>query len=124
MKEVVVVDLITTVKFFLLDVDKPQDDRMLASCQVTDWEQLGGWVQLVHVNPNCRRQGYGRLLLQEMLAYAREADKTGLGLAVRKHNKAAYQLYKSLGFVGCYVHGQDIIMTIHLGHQEGGQGSG
>ena len=51
------------------------------------------------VKPECRGQGVGRHLLEEMLALARVAqDHAEVGLFVYKHNQPAFECYKAVGF--------------------------
>lgn len=52
----------------------------------------------VYVEPKRRRQGYGRLLLEAVLAYAQEAGCERVLLEVRESNTAAIALYQNLNF--------------------------
>ncbi len=55
---------------------------------------------LVHhmsVHPEHQNKGYGKLLMQEAIKYAKEL-KLQAKLEVHKDNKAANKLYKSFGF--------------------------
>jgi ribosomal-protein-alanine N-acetyltransferase len=45
-----------------------------------------------------RRQGYARVLLEELIAYMQQSNCQHIFLEVRKGNTAAQQLYFSLGF--------------------------
>ncbi|MBN1238283.1 MAG: ribosomal protein S18-alanine N-acetyltransferase [Gammaproteobacteria bacterium] len=50
------------------------------------------------VHPNVQRLGYGRRLLNALLAKAREAEVDKVFLEVRPSNKVALSLYRSVGF--------------------------
>lgn len=50
------------------------------------------------VDPDFQRRGLGRLLLQQLLNYAREAGVQRLFLEVRPSNTAALTLYQQCGF--------------------------
>ena len=50
------------------------------------------------VRPECRRQGIGRRLMQQVEIWARELDCCKITLEVRHDNQAAQRLYRSYGF--------------------------
>ena len=50
------------------------------------------------VHPSLHRLGYGRRMLDSLLAKAREAEVKKVFLEVRPSNKAALALYRSVGF--------------------------
>lgn len=50
------------------------------------------------IHPSCQRLGYGRRLLVEALARAREIGVETVFLEVRPSNDVAIMLYRSLGF--------------------------
>jgi ribosomal-protein-alanine N-acetyltransferase len=52
----------------------------------------------VAVAPSSRRQGIGRALVEDVLAYARAHDASKVLLEVRASNEAALRLYERLGF--------------------------
>lgn len=52
----------------------------------------------VAVDPARRRQGIGRALVEDVLAYARAHDASKVLLEVRASNDAALRLYERLGF--------------------------
>ncbi len=52
----------------------------------------------VVVSATARRKGIGRLLLTQLLAYAREARVSSIFLEVRESNQAARRLYEKSGF--------------------------
>jgi ribosomal-protein-alanine N-acetyltransferase len=53
----------------------------------------------IAVHPNFRRQGIGRLLLEQVVAAARRQDRVRVTLDVRFSNAPAQNLYRSFGFV-------------------------
>lgn len=57
-----------------------------------------GDVQTIAVHPSVRGRGYGRLLLDALIAEAARRGVTQLFLEVRADNDVAQQLYSSVGF--------------------------
>ncbi len=57
-----------------------------------------GQIINVAVHPDARGQGLGRLLMQGLIAAAREKKLAVLSLEVRAGNERAIGLYRSLGF--------------------------
>ena len=53
----------------------------------------------IAVHPDFRRQGIGRLLLEQVVAAARHQDRVRVTLDVRFSNAPAQNLYRSFGFV-------------------------
>lgn len=53
----------------------------------------------IAVHPDFRRQGIGRLLLEQVVAAARRQDRLRVTLDVRFSNAPAQNLYRSFGFV-------------------------
>ena len=53
----------------------------------------------IAVHPDFRRQGIGRLLLEQVVAAARCQDRLRVTLDVRFSNAPAQNLYRSFGFV-------------------------
>jgi len=51
------------------------------------------------IDPHHRRQGWGKILLRQMISFVIRNGGQSLILEVRKGNTAAVQLYQSLGFV-------------------------
>ena len=56
------------------------------------------WIEDVVVDRPCRGRGYGRQLLQHLIAEARQAGAKSINLTSRPSRIAANQLYQSLGF--------------------------
>jgi [ribosomal protein S18]-alanine N-acetyltransferase len=77
----------------------------------------------IAVHPDFRRQGIGRLLLEEVVAAARRQERLRVTLDVRFSNASAQNLYRSFGFVtrglrkGYYSdNGEDaLVMALELG---------
>ena len=57
-----------------------------------------GYISNVAVDPACRRQGIGDLLIRELLARAEKRDLSFVTLEVREHNAPAIALYRKHGF--------------------------
>jgi len=53
----------------------------------------------IAVHPDFRRQGIGRLLLEQVVAAARRQERVRVTLDVRFSNTSAQSLYRSFGFV-------------------------
>jgi ribosomal-protein-alanine N-acetyltransferase len=53
----------------------------------------------IAVHPDFRRQGIGRLLLEQVVAAARRQDRVRVTLDVRFSNAPAQNLYRGFGFV-------------------------
>ncbi|MBE6564388.1 MAG: ribosomal-protein-alanine N-acetyltransferase [Ruminococcaceae bacterium] len=64
------------------------------SCLFDQWE-----VERVGVSPDCRRSGWGRMLMEPICAELKAQEGGGtLFLEVRASNTGALALYRSLGF--------------------------
>ncbi len=72
----------------------------------------------VAVHPDHRRCGIGKLLLQEILAEARQNGACSASLEVRASNLPAIALYQALGFQqvairqGYYENGEDALLMV------------
>ena len=55
-------------------------------------------IQTIAVAPTARRQGLGRMMMQHLIAQARERRAKAVFLEVRADNPGAEQLYADLGF--------------------------
>lgn len=58
-----------------------------------------GEIMRIAVCPAYRGWGYGKKLMEQMAAFARERGVTAMTLEVRSSNGSAINLYKSYGFV-------------------------
>ena len=57
-----------------------------------------GQITNVAVSRNFRRLGYGRLVVEELINYAKEHNFYNISLEVRESNAAAISLYESCGY--------------------------
>lgn len=57
-----------------------------------------GYVTDFYITPAYRRQGLGRLAMQQLMQWARQNGLQALELQVQHQNHAAFAFYKSLGF--------------------------
>lgn len=71
--------------------------RLAATVMVGD-DGHRGWVYYLAVNPNCRKQGLGRTMMEAAEAWLRERDAPKIQLMVRDDNEAAIGFYKALGY--------------------------
>ena len=60
-----------------------------------------GQITNVAVHPDARRRGYGRVITESLLAYAKEHGLASISLEVRDSNEAAIALYRACGFEIC-----------------------
>lgn len=75
-----------------------EDGRVIG--YVGMWNSLGeGNINNIAVLPEYRRKGYGRLLLEALIAYGKEHNLSFLTLEVRESNEGAISLYRSMGFL-------------------------
>jgi ribosomal protein S18 acetylase RimI-like enzyme len=81
------------------------DDRILARALTWDMSSVGygdgrGWTGLVEleVDQSCRRQGYGRHLVAEILRHCRDQFTSVVSVQTSATNLPAIALYESLGF--------------------------
>lgn len=74
------------------------DDQLIGTAE---FQHIQDEAQIIdiQIEQNYRRQGYGQVLLQAMLAKARELGCVKALLEVRSKNIAAIQLYQKNGFV-------------------------
>ena len=57
-----------------------------------------GQIANIATHPDYRRQGYGRAVVEAFIKYAKNNKLASISLEVRVSNKAAIDLYSSLGF--------------------------
>jgi [ribosomal protein S18]-alanine N-acetyltransferase len=74
------------------------DDRVVAFGQLVAKSSRRGHLARVIVSPEERQQGYGRMLVEHLLAVARARGLERVSLNVDDANEAAIALYSGLGF--------------------------
>ena len=57
-----------------------------------------GQITNIATHPDFRRMGYGRAVVEALIKYAKNNRLDSISLEVRESNKAAIELYTSLGF--------------------------
>ena len=57
-----------------------------------------GQITNIATHPDYRRQGYGKAIVESLIKYAKNNRLASISLEVRVSNKAAIDLYTSLGF--------------------------
>ena len=57
-----------------------------------------GQITNIATHPDYRRQGFGRAIVESLIKYAKMNGLDSISLEVRESNKAAIDLYTSLGF--------------------------
>jgi GNAT superfamily N-acetyltransferase len=71
------------------------------------------WIEELYVRPDARRQGLGRLMVEELLDWAESSGFKGVELEAYHMNTGASVLYRSVGFRRlareryCYYYGID-----------------
>ena len=79
--------------FFVLT----EDGRLVGYCGLmTVLDE--GQIMNIAVEEDCRRKGYGRLLIKEMLKYGEQHGISLYTLEVRESNAAARKMYEGFGF--------------------------
>ena len=57
-----------------------------------------GQITNIATHPDYRRQGYGKAVVEALIKYAKNNRLESISLEVRESNRAAIELYSSLGF--------------------------
>ena len=57
-----------------------------------------GQITNIATHPDFRRMGYGRAIVESLIKYAKNNNLDSISLEVRESNRAAIELYSSLGF--------------------------
>jgi ribosomal protein S18 acetylase RimI-like enzyme len=73
-------------------------DKQIVATVMGGYEGHRGWINYLAVDPDCRRNGYGRLIMEEVERRIRAKGCTKINLQVRAANKAVIQFYQSLGY--------------------------
>jgi ribosomal protein S18 acetylase RimI-like enzyme len=75
------------------------DGGVIVGTAMAGYDGHRGWVYLVAVLPDYRREGVGRMLMEEVEAKLAEIGCPKLNLQVRGSNKEVVEFYKKLGYV-------------------------
>ena len=62
------------------------------------WAPDEGQITNIATHPDFRRMGYGRAIVESLIKYAKNNNLDSISLEVRESNRAAIELYSSLGF--------------------------
>ena len=71
--------------------------RLVATVMV-GFEGHRGWVNYLAVSADCRKQGLGRLLMDEAEARLREIGCPKINLQIRRSNADVVAFYRSIGY--------------------------
>ena len=74
------------------------DGRLVGSIMV-GYDGHRGWINYLGVDPDCRRQGLGRALMQEAERLLRLEGCPKINLQVRSSNAEAVAFYRGIGFL-------------------------
>jgi len=107
--------------FMVAEVQVAQRPVLVGQLMITyewsDWRNgVFWWIQSVYVDPNWRRRGVFRRMVEEVMASAKAApDVCGVRLYVEQNNHAAQTVYQRLGLrpSGYKVYEQDFVLTQH-----------
>ncbi len=75
------------------------DGRLVATMMV-GYEGHRGWVNYLAVAADCRKQGFGRLLMGEAETRLREMGCPKINLQIRRSNADVVAFYRSIGYSG------------------------
>ena len=70
----------------------------LAATIMAGYEGHRGWINYLAVAPEYRRQGFGRLMMDEAETRLREMGYPKINLQVRRSNAEAAGFYRSIGY--------------------------
>ena len=73
-------------------------DGKLAATLMAGYDGHRGWVNYLAVSPDCRRQGFGRVLMQEAEERLLALGCPKLNVQVRSENAEAMGFYRALGY--------------------------
>ena len=75
-----------------------RDGNAIVASAMVGHDGHRGWIYYVAVDPDCRKRGYGRIIMAAAEDWLRRAGIAKLQLLVRRENKQASAFYTSLGF--------------------------
>lgn len=73
------------------------DDTLVAAV-MGGYEGHRGWVNYLAVSPDCRGQGYGRLMMEAVEERLLQLGCPKLNLQIRATNQAVVEFYRALGY--------------------------
>jgi ribosomal protein S18 acetylase RimI-like enzyme len=71
--------------------------RLVATAMV-GYEGHRGWINYLAVSADCRKQGFGRLLMDEAEALLRAMGCPKISLQIRRSNADVVAFYRSIGY--------------------------
>lgn len=80
-------------------------DKQIVATVMGGYEGHRGWINYLAVDPDCRRNGYGRLIMEEVERRIRARGCSKINLQVRATNKEVIQFYQSLDYSDDHVIG-------------------
>lgn len=92
---------------FWVAVSLQYDDRVVAVCELGQWETATPFLSRVFVAEASRRMGAGRQIMQAAIAYCFDHGKKSISMWVHRDNAAALAFYAGLGFVHYFDHPDD-----------------
>jgi ribosomal protein S18 acetylase RimI-like enzyme len=75
-----------------------EEEGKIVATVMAGFDGHRGWVHLVAVSPNCRRQGFGGAIMNEAEKKLRQIGCTKINLQVRASNLGVVSFYEKLGF--------------------------
>jgi ribosomal protein S18 acetylase RimI-like enzyme len=73
-------------------------NKQIVATVMGGYEGHRGWINYLAVDPDCRRNGYGRLIMEEVERRIRAKGCPKINLQVRATNKEVIRFYQSLGY--------------------------
>jgi ribosomal protein S18 acetylase RimI-like enzyme len=80
-------------------------EKKIVATVMGGYEGHRGWINYLAVDPDCRRNGYGRLIIEAVERRIRAKGCPKINLQVRATNKEVIQFYQSLGYSDDHVLG-------------------
>jgi ribosomal protein S18 acetylase RimI-like enzyme len=74
------------------------DARIIASV-MAGYDGHRAWLNYVAVDPDFRRRGFGRAIMEHTVRLLREQGAPKINLQVRSSNREAVEFYRSVGFI-------------------------
>ena len=80
-------------------------NKKIVATVMGGYEGHRGWINYLAVDPGYRRNGYGRLIMEEVERRIRSKSCPKINLQVRAANKEVIKFYQSLGYADDHVIG-------------------